>query len=347
MLKIPFFRKGRWSHPKYGTISADQGKFDQFKKNFKENILGRQPFIRIGHSKDSSSTFGDAEAKAWISDIVQEGDVLYALAEATDPKVEEDIRNKKYRFASAEYSDNYFDKESGKDFGTVLSAIALTNEPFLTRLPENVVLSDDPETFYLDYKNMEGGNVMEELIKKMTELFNSFIEKLKGQEAGKEPVKQPEGGEGAKKNDVPETLLAEFEAMKKKLSEFEGASKTLLADNEILKKDVEAREIDLKLSELKQKGIPPVLCDKAKEILLAAPGTETIKLSDGSEKKLSDMVYGLLEALPESARVPFSQSGSQEVKKCGEPTADEIKKLAEEDIKALGGKVDADGKFVI
>ena len=347
MLKIPFFRKGHWSHPKYGVISADQNKFDQFRKNFKANVLGRQPFIRIGHSKDSAASFGDAEAKAWVQDIVQDGDVLYALAEATDPKVEQDIRSKKYRFASAEYNENYMDKESGKNLGTVLSAIALTNEPFLTKLPENVVLADDSETFYLDYKNMEGGNVMDEFIKKMTELFNALLEKLKGQPAKEADPKNP-AAQDDKQNAAVQNLLAEVEAMKTKLAAFESSSKTMADDNTALKKDVAAREMDLKLAELKQKGIPPVLCDKAKEILLAAPAAgETIKLADGTEKKLTDMVYGLLETLPESSRVPFEQQGSGHAAKPGELTTEQIKKLADEDVAAMGGKVTAEGKYVL
>ncbi len=179
MLKIPFFRIGKWKHPKYGTISGTQEKFNQLTENFKKKVLGREPFIRIGHDKGNSQAFGDAEAKAWVKDIVQEGDVIYALAEPADPQVEKLIREKRYRFASAEYEDNYFDKETGKNVGTVLSAIALTNEPFLTRLPENIVLAENSEEFYMDYIESEGIKPMDEFLKKLSDMLNTFVKSLK------------------------------------------------------------------------------------------------------------------------------------------------------------------------
>jgi len=338
MLKIPFFRLGKWKHPKYGTISGTQGKFDQLIANFKNKALGREPFIRIGHDKSDSKIFGGAEAKAWVKDIVQEGEVIYALAEATDPEVEKLIREKRYRFASAEYDDNYFDKENGKNIGTVLSAIALTNEPFLTKLPENIVLAENSDEFYMDYKESEGMKPMDEFLKKLSEMLNTFVEKIKGTE---EPGKQQ------KDNSDTEKLLAELESVKTQLADIKESNEELKKSNQGIVKASDEKDVEMKLSELKTKGIPPVLCEKAKVILLSYTPTETIKLSDGAEKKLSDLVYDLLESLPEDARVNYKQLGSHMVKKDGELTKEEMVKLAEEDVKELGGSITADGKFVI
>lgn len=343
LLKIPFFRLGEWKHPKYGTIKGTPSKLKQFTDNFKGNVLGRPPFIRIGHDKSAATTFGDAEAKAWIKDIVQEGNVLYALCEPCDENVENLIKSKKYRFASAEYDDNYHEKTTGKNVGTVLSAIALTNEPFLTHLPENVVLSDiNNNEFYLDFEEREE-NKMDEFLKKLSEFFTAMTTKMKlSDEPNTEPNKEVEP---PKNEEINAKFLAEFETMKQKLADIEKTNTNLLSDNEVIKKNNEEKEVEMKLSELKIKGIPPVLCDKAKEILLAMPASNTIKLADNTEKKLSDMVYEMLSSLPEASRVKYDQFGSQHSQKSGEE--DDYKKLADEDIKALGGKITEDGKYIL
>lgn len=340
MLKIPFFRIGKWKHPKYGTITGTQKKFKQFTENFKKKVLGREPFIRIGHDKGNSQTFGDAEAKAWVKDIVQEGDVIYALAEPADPEVEKLIREKRYRFASAEYDDNFINKETGLNVGSVLSAIGLTNEPFLTRLPENIVLAEDSEEFYMDYKESEGIKPMDEFLKKLSDMLNTFVEKLKGTQPGE--LKKPDEG-----NEDVEKLLSELATVKIELADIKQSNTELTKSNQGIQKANDEKAVELKLSELKTKGIPPVLCDKAKVILLSFTPAETIKLSDGAEKKLSDLVYDLLESLPEDTRVNYKQLGSHQVKKDGEQTQEELVKLAEEDVKELGGTVSTDGKFVI
>lgn len=344
LLKIPFFRLGEWKHPKYGTIKGTPDKLKQFTDNFKGNVLGRPPFIRIGHDKSQSPTFGDVEAKAWIKDIVQEGNVLYALCEPCDENVENLIKSKKYRFASAEYDDNYHEKTTGKNVGTVLSAIALTNEPFLTHLPENVVLSDiNNNEFYLDFEE-RGGNKMDEFFKKLSEFFTTITAKMK---LSDEPVTDPKKEDEPPKNeDANAKLLAEFETMKQKFADIEKTNTNLLSDNEVIRKTNEEKEVEMKLSEMKIKGIPPVLCDKAKEILLAMPSESTIKLADNSEKKLSDMMYEMLSSLPEASRVKYDQFGSQHSQKTGEGD-DDYKKLADEDIKALGGKITEDGKYIL
>lgn len=349
LLKIPFFKLGEWKHPKYGTIKGTPDKFKQFTDNFKSNVLGRPPFIRIGHDKSNSPIFGDAEAKAWVKDIVQEGNVLYALCEPCDENVENLIKSKKYRFASAEYDDNYHEKTTGKNVGTVLSAIALTNEPFLTHLPENVVLSDIKNNeFYLDFEEGDG-NKMDEFFKKLSEFFTTLTAKLKLSDEPIKPKKEDDPTKddlSTKSDSANAKLLTEFETIKQKLSDIEKTNTNLLNDNEVMKKSNEEKDIEMKLSDLKLKGIPPVLCDKAKEILLAMPSSSTIKLADNSEKKLSDMVYELLSSLPETSRVKYDQLGSQHSQKPG-ASDDDYKKLADEDIKALGGKITEDGKYIL
>ncbi len=372
MLKIPFFRLGTWKHPKYGPIIGTQEMFDAMKANFRNQALGRDPFIRIGHDQEGKTTFGDAPAEGWVKDLVQEGDVLYAVANPTNQEVVDAVRDKRYRFASAEYTPNYFNKETGQSVGPVLSAVSLTNEPFLTRLPEAMVLSDPPETIYMDYEEVETmtfdpktlNDKLDENTSWLKKLSEGFTEFFKGFGKPADPPATPPAA-GELPDDV-KAKLAEAENLKKKLAEqSETDRKTKLADLKT--------SIDTRANDLVKKGVFPAMVDKAKEMLLAAvAGVETVKLADnGGEmmgpngrcecaycgnmplcgnrgympltatQDLADKTFAMLEALPEESRVKFGQTGSSESKPPGGTDAIQLA----EDIKFLNGKVREDGRF--
>jgi hypothetical protein len=339
-LKIPFFRLGRWKHPKYGTIEGTQQMFDQMKANFKRQVLGRQPFVRIGHDKDGKDVFGAAPAEAWIKDVVQEDDYLYAVADTTNDEVAKAVQEKRYRFASAEYDPNYADKETGLNAGAVLSAVALTNEPFLTRLPDAVVLAD-PEKIYLDYEEdakMGGEKLLEEnnsLLKKLTETFTGFVDKFKP-------------GQGSGLSEDEKKKLAELDDTKTKLTAAESKLAAIEADQVKTKLALWTATVESRIKDLVAKGIPPAMCEQARTILMANPAYETtmIKLADGKEVSMADQVFATLEALPTEHRIKMGQLGEQ----TSPPPVDSpeaIKKMADEDVKAMGGKVTEDGKYVI
>lgn len=306
-LKIPFFRLGKWRHPVYGVIQGTQEKFDAIRSNFKRNVLGRPPFVRLGHTKDEAATYGDAPAEAWVHDIIQEGDVLYALAHPTSDEIVDAVKTKRYRFASPEYQEDYIDKETGASAGPTLVAIGLTNEPFLTRLPDTVALAEQPDKIYQDYEEVRelGDN---DFIKKLTDAITKFFENFK-------PA-QPSGG-GL--TDEERRKLAEIDELKTKLAQAE--SRVAAVTGDAWKMQVESR-----LAALVAKGIPPVMCEQAKAILLASPGTAMtmVKLADGKEISLAEQVFATLEALPEEHRVKLAQIGKQDSTKPGVATVKEI-----------------------
>lgn len=154
-LKIPVGRIGQWKHPKYGTIKMSQQTFNDMRRNFKSKIPKFTPYIRVGHDRAETAGLNTSLPEGWITDLVQEGDVLYALADPIGPHVAEMVKTKKFRYSSPEYQDNYL--ENGSNVGAVILALSLTNEPFLTRLPESRLLADPADTIYLDYSNHEDG----------------------------------------------------------------------------------------------------------------------------------------------------------------------------------------------
>ena len=49
LIWIEIFREGKWQHPKYGEIKADQKLFNDFISNWKNNVLGRDISIDKTH----------------------------------------------------------------------------------------------------------------------------------------------------------------------------------------------------------------------------------------------------------------------------------------------------------
>jgi len=341
-LKIPVGRIGEWKHPKYGTIKMSQQTFDDMKRNFNAKTIGRDPFVRIGHGKADDPTFGTTASEGWVQGLEQEGDVLFALADPTNPQVVEHVKSQRYRYASPEYQDNYRSKEDGSLKGAVLEAIALTNEPFLTRLPEARVLADPPDTFYLDYEEVSPRmEDMKQMLEQQKET-NGFLRKLADFFAGRKPedvVTPTTGGAGT-------ATITEPTPEQKKLAD------TIQAQNEEigrLKLGQRTAEVDRKLSDYTAKGIPPAVLGQYRPILLADSGEQTIKLADdkGVETavSVSDQIYATLDAYPAEARVKLSQMGEQHTPPAGD-SPEAVKKLADETMKELGYTVDdATGRY--
>lgn len=320
-LKIPIFRTGTWKHPVYGILKGNQQIFDGMIDNFRKNVLGRPPFVRLGHSKGNAATFGDEPAEAWVSDLVQEGNVLYALAWPTSNEIVEAVRNKRYRFASPEYVPDYTDKETGQKVGPVLEAVGLTNEPFLTKLPEAVVLSDPPETFYLDHeevKEMPENELLKEnnsLLKKLSDALTKFFENIK-----------PGTAETGGLSEADRQKLAEVDDLKLKLSTMEAKLTESVTKTTKAQSDVWTAQVDARLNALVAAGVPPVMCEQAKTVLLANPemGTTMIKLADNKEISMAEQIYATLEALPKEHRIQLAHFGTQTSIQPGQVTAKDV-----------------------
>lgn len=331
-MKIPFLRLGTWQHPVYGKVAINQDTFDQIIRNYRAGVLGKEPFIRLGHDKNGKATFGDAPAEGWVKNIQQDGDILAALVEPTSEEAADNIRTRRYRFASAEYNPNGIDKETGKKVGALLSAIALTNEPFLTKLPEATLLADPPDLFYLDFSDVpenettkERGKV-EELLKQFMDMLKNFIS---GQTTENEEMKKQQEETQKQLATMNEHLQNQL-----KLSE----QQTQIAEQARV-----LAEVDKSAAELVAQGIPPVMVDQWKALATSEAGQTVLKLSDGKEVSQGEAMRGMLLALPQEHRIPMGQRGTQST---GDDS-DKIKLACDEDIKMLGGEITADGKYKI
>lgn len=131
---IEILRTGKFSHPQWGIIDIEGSKLAEIKKNFKNNVLDREVSFDFSHESE-------LPASAWVRNLSSvsrnvkgnKQEILLAHVKFT-PKGEAAVKDGDYRYFSSEYTDNFVDKETGKEFGTTLKGGGLTNRPFIPGL---------------------------------------------------------------------------------------------------------------------------------------------------------------------------------------------------------------------
>jgi len=123
---IQILRPGRWNHPVYGPIDINEKTFEDLKKHHEENVRGIDIAIDTEHKEDKG-------AVGWIKKLEIRPSGLWALVDWTKKGLGL-IKDKVYRYVSAEFSPKYEDPETKKITPNVLIAVTLTNRPFIKRM---------------------------------------------------------------------------------------------------------------------------------------------------------------------------------------------------------------------
>lgn len=131
LIKVPIAFVWTGQHPEYGEVDFSQDKINQILHNWENLTAGYEPSLKIGHARPGRDRFGDDSSEGWPERIYQEGDTLYGEYRPTDSNLIEEIKAKKWRYASAEVLPNAIDKSTGEPVGALLTGVALTNEPYL------------------------------------------------------------------------------------------------------------------------------------------------------------------------------------------------------------------------
>jgi len=139
-LRVPIAVLGSWQHPQYGDVEFTQQDFAQMIRNFEENVSGFEPPLFYGHPLESEAP-GSAPAVGFLTSLYEDEDVLYGEFDVRAEAYTE-VQNESYRYSSAEVVRNAVSKESGEPIGTLLVGCALTNRPFLTRMPKVKALTE-------------------------------------------------------------------------------------------------------------------------------------------------------------------------------------------------------------
>ncbi len=128
VVRIPVLPEGEFPHPIYGKLEWTPEKFDQMIQNFNGKAMGAEPMLNFDHSTHNWFAV-NSPAAGWPIRLEHEPGVgLFAIVELTDLG-EEAIKNKRYRYISAEVADK-LKTSTGKEIENLLSGMALTNVPF-------------------------------------------------------------------------------------------------------------------------------------------------------------------------------------------------------------------------
>ena len=267
---------GEFYDKRYGRVSITPEKVKQMAENFGKCPSYEVP-VKIGHgdgAKSPGKVIG-AEAKPEGLEITM----------MVDAETAEAINKKQYRYMSAEFDEDYCDKTTGNKVGAVLFGAALVNQPGHPYVAP-LVLVDNIDTRKEDVDMSE----LEDLRLQLSD--------MKAQKAQAEADLKAEREKAGK----------EAEETAKKLADLEAQNKALTEERERMENARNEAEVKSFCDNWTAKGIPPVVVDKVKPLLLAKT-SRTIKLSDDAKDETPTLKFfdELFEAMP---KVQLGQAGS-------------------------------------
>lgn len=121
--------KGEYVHPIHGKLVYDDAKLSALASSVKNKTRGIDPDIDYDHKEDPAKGH---QAAGWVRDADVRPDGLHLQVEFT-PTASAEIREKKYRYFSAEYNDEWLDP-TGRVHQDVIFGGGLTNRPFMKNL---------------------------------------------------------------------------------------------------------------------------------------------------------------------------------------------------------------------
>lgn len=210
-IDVQLLRVGEFSYFEPGDMEINEGVLQSFVNNFESNVRGIDLAIDYSH-------MNHLEAAGWIKKLYLSDDktALMAKVDWTN-KGKEKLKEKEYRYLSAEFSFSYTDNENKKDFGPTLYGAGLTNRPFVKQMEPLSELQENNKN------NLEGDRM------KLEERLAALEEKHK---------------ESEKKLSESTQTIMELKAENKKLSE----------EKEQMKVDQEKKEKETKFNVMLGEG---------------------------------------------------------------------------------------------
>ena len=131
--------KGKFKHPIFGELNFTEEKFDNAIKNFKAGVPKKSIVINFNHNIHGSIP----TAAGWFVSLEKNDKFLDAKFDFTDEAAQM-IRDKKFKFVSAEVTEDFTDNQGGKHGFTVVGA-GVTNTPFMTQQNPIMMFSAEGE----------------------------------------------------------------------------------------------------------------------------------------------------------------------------------------------------------
>jgi len=258
---------GQFHDPRYGRISVTPTLVGGLASSFGK-ATSYPPPVKIGHGDGAASPGVVKEVKA-------ESDGLHVRFEV-DEKAAKDVREKRFRFLSAEYDPDYMDKATGRRIGPALLGVALVNQPGHPGV-KPIAFSDG------EWKQ-EGDGSVDERVKEL---------EIKLAYALKE------------RDELKAKLADETNTATDSVAIAEAPANGFSADRRV------KREAEVKVfcDKAVEQGVPPAIVEKVKPVLLSEASGGEICLSDGKKVQMSVFLSDLLESMP---KIPLGSLGQRE-----------------------------------
>lgn len=272
---------GSYKHPIYGTISLSDERSKRFADGVKSRVRGIDLSINYVHDNNNV-------AAGWVKDAESRTDGLWLFVEWVQDAYN-DIKNKKWRYFSSEFVDEWEDTHGTKHKDVLLGG-ALTNRPYMKNLvPINLSEATYEAAFDLvaiitntDVDSLKGGKGMELSDEQLQKIIDGLATKLSEK---KPPVEETPS---VKLTDIPELKeLAEQNPIVKLLIEQVEKQNRGIADSA---KALKEAEIARKLAEFDHSKI--VLTPTARELTEQIAVSLPEALSEQFWKLLTEMKRG-------------------------------------------------------
>ena len=226
--EVQLMRTGKFMHPFMDDFEITEDMFKSFKKNFDRKIKKVDLAVDFSHNSH-------LEAAGWITGVeLRENNKELWLTVQWTEAARHKIKDREFRYMSADFNLKFVDNETGKDFGPTLNGAGLTNRPFIKDM--QAVLSD------LDVNDKKRQAIEEILNEKPEE--ESEMSKMTPEEI-KEHIATLSDKEKKEMGLIEEITLSDDEA-KAKADKLEVDNKKLSEELSIEKKD---REFSTMLSD--------------------------------------------------------------------------------------------------
>ena len=287
-------------------LEITDGMLNDFVDNFKNNVYGTELQVNLGHNREG-------EAAGWIKDlytaVVDGVTSLQAKVEWTSLGIEK-LKDKLYKFVSAEFSSSYPHAKTGEEVSNVFSGLALTNVPAL-KGQDPISLSEIKHTNLKDpmFKNYitklnERAVVSKEDKEMARQLFSELPEaeqaenKAAVESVEAKPEESPEAKAAAEKAAADAKAAEEKAAAEKAAADAKAAEEAAKTEGEKLSEQIKTQSQEL--AELREWKETTTLSETFEKSLMLSESRAT-----GLSKDKSADAVKFMRTLSEDQRKQF------------------------------------------
>lgn len=163
---VTLTRTGSFTDPRYGRFEITPKMLADMVRNFEAGTFGQEIFLDVAHEPEKG-------AAAKILELKSDGTRLRASVEWTPYGIAA-VRERGFRYLSADFFDDYVDNEAGRSHGPLLRGAGLTIRPVIKRL-DPVQLS---EAFHPSGPVLIAPGLVRELTESLEMTMNKWLIEL-------------------------------------------------------------------------------------------------------------------------------------------------------------------------